>query len=147
MKLIYMDDLWRWFMWRIYLWDLHVDEIFMRFTCGWYIQMWMIYEIHMCWNWLIKVLKFKHLQFCSKINMVSEHRTWSSLVLCNNLNLHRSWRVEQNIVAMTLISIWPEYHFESTSNFITWKARVLNILEEHNLDFYVSSVVEDPTTK
>ena len=57
----YMVDLWRWFMWVIYFWDLHVADIFMRFTCCWYIHMWLIYKIHMCSNWSIKFLKFKHL--------------------------------------------------------------------------------------
>ena len=31
-------------------------------------------------------------------------------------------------------------------NFNTWKARILNILEEHELDGYISNLVEDPTT-
>ena len=34
--LIYMDDLWSWFMWLIYLWDLYVDDIFMWLIYSWY---------------------------------------------------------------------------------------------------------------
>ena len=44
--LIYGAKIYGWLMWLIYLWDLHVVDIFMRFTCGWYIHMWLIYEIH-----------------------------------------------------------------------------------------------------
>ena len=33
-----------------------------------------------------------------------------------------------------------------TSNFSTWKARVLNIREEHDLDGYISTMVEEPTS-
>ena len=47
---------------------------------------------------------------------------------------------------MTSISIRSENHLEGTSNFNTWKARVLNILEEHDLDLFVTSTVEDPAT-
>ena len=47
---------------------------------------------------------------------------------------------------MTLISVRLEDHLECTSKFNTWKERVLNILEENNLDSYVSIVEEDPTT-
>ena len=37
-----------------------------------------------------------------------------------------------------------EDEHEGTSNFNTWKARVLIILEEHGLDSYVASVSEEP---
>ena len=47
---------------------------------------------------------------------------------------------------MVLISIILEDQLEGTSNFNTWKAMSLNILEEHDLDGYISNVVEDPTT-
>ena len=47
---------------------------------------------------------------------------------------------------MDSISIQPEDRLEGTSNFNTWKARVFNILEEHDLDSFVTSVIEDPTT-
>ena len=47
---------------------------------------------------------------------------------------------------MASISVRPEYRLEGTSNFNTWKARILTILEEHDLDGYVSSVVEELTT-
>ena len=123
-------------MWLIYLWDLYMDDIFM----------WLIYEIHMCWNWFINVLKFKYLWFFSNINMVLEHRVWRSLVLCNNISLRKSWRVEKNIAAMKLIFVRPEDFLKSNSNFITWKVRVLNIIEEHQIDCYVSTVVEEPNT-
>ena len=46
---------------------------------------------------------------------------------------------------MTLIYVRSEDCLEGTSNFNTWKARVLNILEENNLDGYVSTVEEDTT--
>ena len=47
---------------------------------------------------------------------------------------------------MILIFVWSEDHVEGTSNFNTWKERVLNIIEEHNLNGYVSIVEENPTT-
>ena len=47
---------------------------------------------------------------------------------------------------MTSISVRPEDRLEGTSNFNTWKMRVLNILQEHDLDGYISIVVEDPTS-
>ena len=47
-------------------------------------------------------------------------------------------------MASTLVIL--EHRLEGTSNFNTWKVRVLNILEEHDLDGYVSNVVKDPTT-
>ena len=47
---------------------------------------------------------------------------------------------------MTSIYAPLEDHLEGNSNFNTWKENVLNILEEHVLDTYVSTMVEDPTT-
>ena len=47
---------------------------------------------------------------------------------------------------MTSISIRLEDHLEGTPNFNTWRERVLNILEEHDLDSFVTSMVEDATT-
>ena len=38
-----------------------------------------------------------------------------------------------------------EDHLDGAMNFKTWKARVLNLLEEHDLDGYMTSVVEEPT--
>ena len=35
---------------------------------------------------------------------------------------------------------------EGASNFNTWKARVMNVLEEYDLDASVTSVVEEPST-
>ena len=46
---------------------------------------------------------------------------------------------------MASISVRLEDRLEGTFNFNTWKARILNILEEHDLDGYVSFVVEEPT--
>ena len=34
---------------------------------------------------------------------------------------------------------------EGTSNFNTWKARVINSLEEHDLDSFVTFVIKEPT--
>ena len=61
--LIYMVELWSWFMWLIYLWYSYVANI--------NIHMWMNYEIHNSWNCLIK-LKFKHLWFFSNINKIGQ---------------------------------------------------------------------------
>ena len=47
---------------------------------------------------------------------------------------------------MTSISIRPKNCLEGTSNFNTWKARVLNLLEENDIDSFMNSVVEEPTT-
>ena len=46
----------------------------------------------------------------------------------------------------TLISLRSKDQLEGTSNFNTWKDRILSILEEHDLDGYVSNVVEEPTS-
>ena len=47
---------------------------------------------------------------------------------------------------MTTPSVKSEDRLEGASNFNTWKARVLNILEESDLDDLVTRVVEEPTT-
>ena len=47
---------------------------------------------------------------------------------------------------MSSISGRPEDRLEGTSNFNVWKARVLNILEEHDLDNFVFNTVKEPTT-
>jgi hypothetical protein len=47
---------------------------------------------------------------------------------------------------MASISVRPEDRLEGASNFNTWKARILNILEEHDLDGYVTNIVEESTT-
>jgi hypothetical protein len=39
-----------------------------------------------------------------------------------------------------------EDRLDGASNFNTWKARVMNLLEEHDLDGYVTSVIEEPFT-
>ena len=46
---------------------------------------------------------------------------------------------------MDSISICPEDRLEGTSNFNAWKVRVFNILKEHYLDSFVTSLIEDPT--
>ena len=47
---------------------------------------------------------------------------------------------------MTTPSVKSEDRLEGASNFNAWKARVLNILEESDLDDLVTRVVEEPTT-
>ena len=39
----------------------------------------------------------------------------------------------------------PKDRLDRASNFDTWKAKVMNILEEHDLDGYVTNVVEEPS--
>ena len=46
---------------------------------------------------------------------------------------------------MTTPSVKSEDRLEGASNFNAWKARVLNILEESDLDDLVTRVVEEPT--
>ena len=47
---------------------------------------------------------------------------------------------------MASSSIKSEDRLEGASNFNAWKARVLNILEESDLDNLVTRVEEEPTT-
>jgi hypothetical protein len=47
---------------------------------------------------------------------------------------------------MNSISVKAEARLEGSSNFNVWKFRIMNILEEHDLDNFVTSVVEEPTT-
>ena len=47
---------------------------------------------------------------------------------------------------MASISIELEDRLEGTSNVNTWKERAFNILEEHDLDYFVTSMIEEPTT-
>ena len=47
---------------------------------------------------------------------------------------------------MASISVHPKDRSEGTSNFNTWKVRVFNILEEHDLDSSVTYVIEEPTS-
>jgi hypothetical protein len=44
------------------------------------------------------------------------------------------------------ISIRAEDRLEGASNFNVWKLRITNILQEHDLEQYVTMVVEEPTT-
>ena len=47
---------------------------------------------------------------------------------------------------MVTPSIKSEDRLKGASNFNAWKARVLNILEESDLDDLVTRIVEEPTT-
>ena len=47
---------------------------------------------------------------------------------------------------MTSIFVRLEDQLEGTSKFNTWNARVLNILEEHDIDSFITTLEEDPTT-
>jgi hypothetical protein len=44
------------------------------------------------------------------------------------------------------ISVRAEDRLEGASNFNVWKLRITNILQEHELEQYVTTVVEEPTT-
>ena len=43
------------------------------------------------------------------------------------------------------ISVRAEDRLEGVANFNVWKLRVMNILQEHDLEQYVTIVVEEPT--
>jgi hypothetical protein len=43
------------------------------------------------------------------------------------------------------ISVRVEDRLEGASNFNVWKLRIMNILQEHDLEQYVTSVMEEPT--
>jgi hypothetical protein len=47
---------------------------------------------------------------------------------------------------MTSISVRPEDRLDGVLNFSTWKVRVMNILEEHDLDQFRKDELETPTT-
>ena len=47
---------------------------------------------------------------------------------------------------MASISVRIEDRLEGTLNFNTWKDKILHILEEHELDRYISNVLEEPTS-
>jgi hypothetical protein len=47
---------------------------------------------------------------------------------------------------MFSISVRPEDRLERASNFNVLKARVLNILEEYDLDNFVTNTIEEPTS-
>ena len=51
-----------------------------------------------------------------------------------------------SLAKMTSISVRPEDRLEGVSNFNMWKTRILDILEEHDLDQFVTSEVEIPTS-
>ena len=45
-----------------------------------------------------------------------------------------------------MASIRAEDRLDGSSNFNNWKARVMAILEENDIDHYVTNVVEEPST-
>ena len=45
-----------------------------------------------------------------------------------------------------MASVRVEDKLEGASNFNTWKARVMNLLEEYDLDGYMTSVIEEPSS-
>ena len=45
-----------------------------------------------------------------------------------------------------MASIRTEDRLDGSSNFNNWKARVMAILEENDIDHYVTTVVVEPTT-
>ena len=45
-----------------------------------------------------------------------------------------------------MASIRTEDRLDGSSNFNNWKARVIAILEEHDLDHYVTSIMAEPTS-
>ena len=45
-----------------------------------------------------------------------------------------------------MASIRTEDRLDGSSNFNNWKARVMAILEENDIDHYVTTVVAEPTT-
>jgi hypothetical protein len=44
------------------------------------------------------------------------------------------------------ILVRAEDRLEGASNFTVWKLQITNILQEHDLEEYVTTVVEEPTT-
>ena len=44
------------------------------------------------------------------------------------------------------ILVRVEDRLEGASNFNVWKLRIMNILQEHDLEQYMSSVMEEPTS-
>jgi hypothetical protein len=44
------------------------------------------------------------------------------------------------------ISVRAEDKLEGAANFNVWKLQITNILQEHDLEQYVTTVVEEPTT-
>jgi hypothetical protein len=44
------------------------------------------------------------------------------------------------------IFVRVEDRLEGDSNFNVWKLRIMNILQEHDLEQYVTSVMEEPTS-
>jgi hypothetical protein len=43
------------------------------------------------------------------------------------------------------ISVWAEDWLEGATNFNVWKLQITNILQEHDLEKYVTTMVEEPT--
>ena len=47
---------------------------------------------------------------------------------------------------MNSISVKAEDRLEGSSNFNVWKVRIRNILEEYDLDHFITNIVEEPIT-
>ena len=47
---------------------------------------------------------------------------------------------------MNSIFVKAKDRLEGSSNFNVWKVRIMNILEEYDLDHFVTTIVEEPTT-
>lgn len=47
---------------------------------------------------------------------------------------------------MNSISVKDEDRLEGSSNFNVWKVRIRNILEEYDLDHFITNIVEEPIT-
>ena len=67
-------------------------------------------------------------------------------LIYSNISLHRYWIIEKYIEVIDFISVWPEYRIEGTSDFNTGKETTITNIEEHDLDTFVTSMIEDPTT-
>ena len=50
-------------------------------------------------------------------------------------------------MASSSISVQKEDRLEGSSNFTVWKMRVMNIIQEHDLVHFVTSELEEPTSK
>lgn len=74
-----------------------------------------------------------------------------SLSLCNNLSSRYIFEAQfrsltEVSIGMTSILVKSEDRLEGVADFNIWKTRIMNILEEHDLDHFVTNVIEEPTT-
>ena len=51
-----------------------------------------------------------------------------------------------SVSKMSSISVRSEDKLEGASNFNVWKLRIMNILQELELDHFMTTLVEEPTT-